>query len=96
MMAVMQPGTVAMPRPRKKKLTPEQLYESLDEDVKAELIDGEVVIMSPASQVHNLLQGFFYRVLSEFVEAHELGMTFGDQFEMRLGKDRYVPNGISN
>jgi hypothetical protein len=44
-MAVTQPGVAAMPRPRKKKLTPEQLYESLDEDVKAELTEGEVITM---------------------------------------------------
>ncbi len=44
-MATVQLGAMAAPQSRKKKPTPEQLYESLDEDVKAELIDGEVVIM---------------------------------------------------
>jgi len=44
-MATVQLGAMTAPRSRKKKPTPEQLYESLDEDVKAKLIDGEVVII---------------------------------------------------
>ena len=91
-MAVMQPGTVSAPRPRKKKLTPEQLYESLDEDTKAELIHGEVILMSPVSILHSRLQRFFFRVLDEFIEEHNLGELFVDQTEMRLGDNRYVPD----
>jgi Uma2 family endonuclease len=91
-MAVTQPGVAAMPRPRKKKLTPEQLYESLDEDVKAELIEGEVITMSPVSIKHNRLQKFLSQVLDRFVEEHSLGEVFGEQVEMRLGSNRYVPD----
>ncbi len=91
-MAAIQPGAVTTPRQRRKKQTPEQFYESLDEDVKAELINGEVISMSPASKEHNLLQTFFIRVLAEFVEQNESGEVFGDQLEMRLGDQRYVPD----
>jgi Uma2 family endonuclease len=87
-----QPVTMTATRSRKKKQTPEQLYESLDEDVKAELINGEVVTMSPASKEHNLLQTFFVRVLAEFAEQGKSGEVFGDQLEMRLGDQRYVPD----
>jgi Uma2 family endonuclease len=90
-MAVMQPGVAAMPRPRKKKLTPEQLYESLDEDTRAELINGEVKTMSPVSIKHDDLQRFFVRLLSEF-EDRGTGRVFGEQVEMRLGDNRYVPD----
>jgi Uma2 family endonuclease len=91
-MAAVQPGTVALPRPRKKKQTPEQLYESLGEDVKAELIDGEVVIMSPVSIKHDRLQRFMSQVLNRFVDEHGLGEVFGEQVEIRLGNQRYVPD----
>lgn len=87
-----QPVTMTAIRTRKKKQTPEQLYESLDEDVKAELINGEVVTLSPASIKHDRLQGFFSRVLEELVEAHGMGEVFGEQVEMRLGAQRYVPD----
>jgi len=91
-MAVMQPQTTTRPRPHRKKLTPEQLYESLDEDIKAELIHGEVITVSPVAIQHARLQRFFFRVLDEFVEEHELGELFVDQTEMRLGSNRYVPD----
>jgi Uma2 family endonuclease len=87
-----QPVTMTATRSRKKKQTPEQLYESLDEDVKAELINGEVVTMSPASIQHNRLQKFLSQVLNEFVEENKLGEVFVDQVEMRLGDQRYVPD----
>lgn len=91
-MATVQLGAVTAPRSRKKKPTPEQLYESLDEDVKAELIDGEVVIMSPASTQHNRIQMFFVLVLSTFVQERGQGEVLGDQQEMRLENQRYVPD----
>jgi len=91
-MAAIQPRTTTTPRLRRKKQTPEQLYESLDEDVKAELINGEVVTMSPASIKHDRLQDFFSRVVEELVEVHSLGEVFGEQVEMRLGDQRYVPD----
>jgi Uma2 family endonuclease len=86
-----QPVTMTATRSRKKDQTPEQLYESL-EDVKAELINGEVVTMSPASIQHNRLQKFLSQVLNEFVEENKLGEVFVDQVEMRLGDQRYVPD----
>jgi len=91
-MAAIQPVVMTTLRSRKKKQTPEQLYESLDEDVKAELIDGEVIIMSPVSTKHDRLQRFFIRVLSEWAEDKGLGQVFGEQVEMRLGAQRYVPD----
>jgi Uma2 family endonuclease len=74
-------------------LSPEELYETLGEDVKAELINGEVIIMAPASRKHNRLKQFVTRLLAAFVEDRHLGEFFTDQMEMRLGKQRYVPDG---
>jgi Uma2 family endonuclease len=91
-MAVMQPVAAAATRPRSKKQTPEQFYESLDEDTKAELIKGEVVLMSPVSILHDRLQKLFARVLEEWVETNNLGEVYGEQVEMRLGAQRYVPD----
>ncbi len=90
-MAVMQLETITRPRTRRKKLTPEQVYESLDEDTKAELIDGEVIAMSPVSIRHAELEKFFIRLLSEF-EDRQAGRVYGEQVEMRLGDNRYVPD----
>jgi len=91
-MAVMHSAAVAAARPRPKKQTPEQFYDSLDQDTKAELIKGEVVIMSPVSISHDRLHSFFFRILEEWVEMNSLGEVFGEQVEMRLGAQRYVPD----
>ena len=48
--------------------------------------------MSPTSIQHNRLQKFLSHVLNEFVEEHKLGEVFGEQVEMRLGAQRYVPD----
>jgi Uma2 family endonuclease len=46
------------------------------EEVRAEWVDGEIVVMSPATPDHELLSVFLARLLSDFIEAHGLGLLF--------------------
>ena len=78
---------VAPPRTQ----TPEELYESLDEETKAELIDGEIIIMPPATILHSRTSGVVLSLMKLFVEAQGLGEVFGDA-GMHLGEQRYVPD----
>lgn len=55
-----------------------------DEDTWAEWVDGEIVIMSPASDPHQDLADFLIAVLRIFVEAHGLGWVRSAPFQMRL------------
>ncbi len=80
-------AAVAPPRVQ----TPEELYESLDEDIKAELIDGEVIIMPPATIRHSRTHMTISQLLDIFVQSHALGRVFSDA-GMRLGEQRYVPD----
>lgn len=71
--------------------TPEELYEALDEEIRAELIDGEIVIMPPATLPHSRTSDRLLRLMSFFVEVRGLGEVFSNA-GMHLGAQRYVPD----
>jgi Uma2 family endonuclease len=75
----------------------EQQFESwafAQRDVRAEWVEGKVVVMSPVSQVHNSLSVWLTHLLSSFLEVHPLGDLYGPEFMVRLGngKSRRVPD----
>ena len=55
-----------------------------DEDIKAEWVDGRVILMPAASLVHVELTNFLNRLLGAFVEARGLGKVLGPEFQVRL------------
>src|SRR5436853_7885944 len=68
------------------KMTYEEFLAQADEDVPAEWVDGEVILMSPASQRHQVLGDFLTALLRVFVEANHLGMILSAPFQMKLEK----------
>ena len=46
-----------------------------DEDTRAEWVDGEVIIVSPASLAHQGLVGFLLKILDTYAEQRELGQV---------------------
>ncbi|MDE2992594.1 MAG: Uma2 family endonuclease [Chloroflexota bacterium] len=87
-------ATVAPPRPPPAAATrsPWEQFDALPDDTKAELIDGELVYAMPVNERHNATQLFIQTVLSLYVVKQGLGRVFADQFEMRLGLQRFVPD----
>lgn len=87
-------ATVAPPRPPPAAATrsPWEQFDALPDDIKAELIDGELVYAMPVNERHNATQLFIQTVLSLYVVKQGLGRVFADQFEMRLGLQRFVPD----
>ena len=73
-------------------VSPEELFEGLDEETKAELIDGELVYHMPASAVHNRILGLVQTVMIAVATRQGAGEVFVDMLEMRLGRQRYVPD----
>ncbi len=71
--------------------TPEELYEALDEETRAELIDGGIVITPPATLLHSQTLGMILSLMSFFVEVRGLGEVFGNA-GMHLSEQRYVPD----
>jgi Uma2 family endonuclease len=66
------------------KLTYEEFLAWCDEDTWAEWVDGEVVMVTPASDRHQALSGFLESVLAIYAEERGLGRVLGAPFQMRL------------
>jgi len=75
-------------------ITEDEFVAWCDEDVKAEWVDGEVIIMSPSSYRHVGLAGWLITVIGMYVEAHDLGEVLGPEFMIRFGarRRRRVPD----
>lgn len=65
-------------------LTLEEFLELVDEDTEAELIDGVVVMSSPAGTAHETLFGWLLRVLGGYVEERQLGTVLGSRSPVRI------------
>lgn len=61
----------------------EEFLAWLDEDTPAEWVDGEVVLMSPASDEHQLIKIFLVQVIGIFVESGRLGRVLDAPFVMK-------------
>lgn len=84
------PLAVAAPR----RMSEEEFEAWCDEDVKAEWIDGEVIVHSPAQARHVLIAGFLLNTMGLFVRHTDLGVVMGPEFQIRLPRRRRVPDVI--
>jgi Uma2 family endonuclease len=71
----------------RQKLTYEEFLEWCDEDTWAEWANGEVRVLSPASDRHQDLVGFLAAVLRVYTEARGLGVVRSAPFQMKTGPD---------
>ncbi len=76
--------------PPPKGLTFEEFLEWCDSETRAEWVNGEIVLMSPASSRHQRIGSFLEAVLRPYAEARSLGEVFRAPFLMRLAQ---VPSG---
>jgi Uma2 family endonuclease len=60
----------------------------VDEESRAEWVDGEVLLMAPVSGEHAKLAVWLLGVTTAFVEKHDLGEIFGTEFTARFSKLR--------
>lgn len=64
------------------------------EDSHAEWVNGSVIYMSPASLKHQMIVDFLNRVISFFVEKHQLGIILSSPFQMKLADSGREPDLI--
>jgi Uma2 family endonuclease len=65
------------------RMTYEQFLEWADEDTNAEWVNGEVVWMSPLSDLHQELGGFLFNLLWSFLEVRPLGKIRYERYQMK-------------
>ncbi len=58
------------------------------EGIRAEWVDGEVELKMSVSDIHQEISIFLLRLMTEFVEAFDLGRVFQLEFQMKLARER--------
>lgn len=77
-----------------RRMTEAQFENWIDEDTRAEWVNGEIVMMSPVNYDHSDIAGFLLSILRPYVRAKKLGTVQGTEFQVRLGelKRRRLPD----
>lgn len=70
-----------------RNVTFEEFLAQCDEDTWAEWVNGEIIMMTPASNRHQNLSDFLLVLMRSFVERHHLGIVRSAPFLMRLSED---------
>ena len=70
----------------------ERFREELSPESKAEFINGEVFVHSPATLKHNLVRDLLHRLLSAYVDFHHLGLVLGEKALIALTRNDYEPD----
>lgn len=65
-------------------MTEEEFVAWCDEDTRAEWVDGEVIMPSPANLHHVDLAGFLNLILRWFVTVRGLGSVYGPELQVRF------------
>lgn len=78
-------GTQAHPR---RRMTEREFVAWAGEKTRAEWVDGEIIMMAPASSGHDSLGGWVRALLHLYVEHRELGSVFGPELMVRLPRLR--------
>ena len=66
------------------RMSYEEFLEWCDEDTWAEWVNGEVIMLSPASNRHQDLSDFLAFIMRAFSETHNLGVVRSAPFQMKL------------
>jgi Uma2 family endonuclease len=61
----------------------EEFLEWIDEDTRAEWVDGAIIMASPASDNHQDIDDFLIAIMRPFIEMHQLGWLRSGPFVMR-------------
>ena len=68
-------------------MTAEQLFELPDDGCRSELVQGEIVRMTPTGGEHGIVAMRIGVAISEYVEAHHLGVCFAAETGFILQRD---------
>ena len=87
---MLQKQAVEAPRrePAQRRMSYQEFLDWADEDTLAEWVEGEVVMVSPASKWHQDIADFLTSVLRMFVESRQLGVVLSAPFQMKLENGR--------
>ena len=70
----------------------EEFYETIDEDTKAEFVNGEVMYHSPVMKEHNDASGLIYMLLKSFAGIFQLGYVGIEKILTKFTRNDYEPD----
>ena len=65
---------------------------NLNDDTKAEFIEGEIILNSPAKRKHYILVSMLSRLLSTYVSIHKLGEVATEKVLIHLTRNDFEPD----
>jgi Uma2 family endonuclease len=74
------------------KMTYEEFLAWADEDTLAEWVDGEIIMTSPASFIHQKMSIFLQEVIGNYAKYRQLGQVLVPPFQMKLPKSGREPD----
>jgi Uma2 family endonuclease len=70
----------------------EQFYRDIDETVKAEFINGKIIMHSPVKRMHNNARKRLLILLNTYVDIHELGEVQDEKIMIHLSRNSFEPD----
>ena len=74
------------------RLRREKFYNDIDESMKVEFINGEIIVHSPVMKRHNEANGLLYKLLDTFVRKHKLGFVGFEKIMSTFTRNDYEPD----
>lgn len=71
-----------------------QFYQDIDDDMKAEFINGEVIVHSPVKKEHTDAVGRLYKILDTFVQIAALGYVGYEKVMSAFTRNDYEPDVV--
>jgi Uma2 family endonuclease len=70
----------------------EKFYNDIDESMKVEFINGEVIVHSPVMKRHNEANGLLYKILDTYVRKKDLGFVGFEKIMVVFTRNDYEPD----
>jgi Uma2 family endonuclease len=70
----------------------EKFYEEITEDQKAEFINGQIIVHSPARLRHLKVKDYLHHLIGAHVEMHGLGLVVGEKALCVFPRNDYEPD----
>lgn len=67
-------------------------HENVRDDEKAEFINGEVIVSSPAKEKHNIVVGNLNYIFSRFARKFKLGVVRGEKALVKMRRNDFEPD----
>ncbi len=69
-----------------------EFYDTVNEDIKAEFINGQMIVHSPVTFRHNMVSSKLFKIIDTFVDINDLGFTGIEKIMISLTRNDYEPD----